>query len=277
MYRDYWQLQRAPFENVNDPSFMFQSGKHCEALARLRYAVEQKKQGALLLGQYGTGKTYLGRVLRRMSEGPACLFVQITNPRISAEEFINEVYVQLGFDVPPTALPHKSEQARAVQSRLKEMHDQGRHVAVIVDEAQCIAEDELLDEIRLLLNMQGDDANHVTLILLGQPQFKEIMERAPQLKQRLSVVYTLDHLDASETAAYVLHRLSVAGASRDIFDGGALAEVYAISQGMPRAVNNLCDLALLHGFVKKLPLVTAQTVREAGTELGIASRVGDAC
>ena len=270
MYLEYWHLNKAPFENVNDPSFMYASSKHREALARIRYAVEQKKLGAMLLGQHGTGKTYSSRVLRRLCEGPHRTFIFFTNPRITPEEFLKEIWLQLGSD-PQAKLPDaKGELSRMVQVRLKEVHAAGRHVVVVVDEAQSIEGEGLLEEIRLLMNLQGDEENYLTLLMLGQPQFREMLERIPQFRQRLAVVYTLEHLSDEETAAYVTHRLTVAGAKKEIFDAAALAEVHRVSQGMPRVINNVCDLALLHAFLKKAACVDAQAVREASVEIASA-------
>jgi len=276
MYLKHWHLTRPPFENVNDPSFMYASGKHREALARIRYAVEQKKLGAMLLGHHGTGKTYSSRVLRRLCEGPNRQFLFFTNPRITPVEFLKEIYRQLGND-PAAVLPDsKGELARLVQNRLKEVNGAGRHVVVVVDEAQSIDGEGLLEEIRLLMNMQGDEENYFTLIMLGQPQFKEMLDKIPQFKQRLAVVYTLEHLDEAETSAYVTHRMSVAGSPNEVFEASALSEVHRVSQGMPRVINNVCDLALLHAFLKKLPSVTAQTVREASLEIAGAAQEKEA-
>jgi type II secretory pathway predicted ATPase ExeA len=267
MYLDYWLLTKPPFENVNDPSFMYASSKHREALARIRYAVEQKKLGAMLLGHYGTGKTYSSRVLRRLCEGPHRTFIFFTNPRISPEEFLKEIFLQLGDDANVQLPSSKGELSRLVQNRLKDVHAQGRHVVVVVDEVQSIEDQGLLEEIRLLLNMQGDDENFFTLLLLGQPQFKEMLDKIPQFKQRLAIVYTLEQLDAQESSAYVIHRLAVAGSKKEIFDAEALAEVHRVSQGMPRVINNVSDLSLLHAFLKKMSSVTAQAVREASAEI----------
>jgi general secretion pathway protein A len=226
----------------------------------------------MLLGQHGTGKTYSSRVLRRLCEGQHRSFIFFTNPRITPEEFLKEIWFQLGGDPNARLSDSKGELSRIVQARLKEVHTQGRHIVIVVDEAQSIEGEGLLEEIRLLLNMQGDEENYFTLLMLGQPQFQAMLDKIPQFRQRLAVVYTLEHLDATETAAYVTHRLAVAGAKKEIFESEALAEVYRVSQGMPRVINNVCDLSLLHAFLKKLPTISSQVVREASAEIAPAQR-----
>ena len=125
----------------------------------------------------------------------------------------------------------------------------------------------LLEEIRLLMNIQGDDNSLFTLVLLGQPHMQDKIERIPQLKQRLSIRYKLSPLTEEETELYIDHRLSVAGATRRIFSGSACREIYAISKGMPREINNICDLALLAGYVEGAQAVDKDIVQRVREDL----------
>lgn len=256
-----------PFENINDASFFYYSVKHKEALARMNYAVRQKKLGVLLTGEYGTGKTFLSRVLKKVFSEDKYIFVFVTNPRLNPLEFIKEVHYQLGAKLNITS-PEKMDFLRSIQEVLEDYARKGMYAVVVVDEAQSIQRDDLLEEIRLLLNVQSEDSVLFTLVLLGQPQLEEKVERIPQLRQRLSIRYKLSSLDKEETREYIDYRLKVAGSSRSIFTNSAYDEIFSLSKGMPRAINNVCDLALLSGFIKKKEMVDKDIVDHVGEDLG---------
>jgi len=256
-----------PFENTNDASFFYYSIRHKEALARMNYAVRQKKLGVLLTGEYGTGKTFLSRVLKKIFPEDKYIFIFVTNPRLNPLEFIKEVHYQLGAKL-NVASPEKMDYLRSIQQALEDYARKGIYTVVIVDEAQSIQRDDLLEEIRLLLNVQSEDSVLFTLVLLGQPQLEEKVEKIPQLRQRLSIRYKLSSLDKEETREYIDYRLKVAGSSRRIFADDAYDEIFSLSKGMPRAINNVCDLSLLSGFINKKYMVDKDIVDHVGEDLG---------
>jgi general secretion pathway protein A len=268
IYREHWKLRKQPFENVNDPVFLFASSRHKEALARLRYAVEQRKMGALLTGEYGTGKTYLSRILKKLSDAARFRFIFFTNPRLTPLEFLREIHFQLAGSSDSFTGMTKAEYLRAVYSLLEQNSARGMHTVVVVDEAQSISDASLLEEIRLLLNMQSSEANLFTLVMLGQPQVEQMLDEVPQFKQRLAIRYRLSHLDEEETREYVRHRLRTAGAEKDIFTEAAYARLFALSRGMPRVINNICDLALLHAYSQQRELIDGDIVTRVGNDLG---------
>lgn len=237
-------------------------------MARLRYAVDQRKQGALLIGEYGTGKTYLSKVLKKICSASLHRFVFFTNPRLSAQEFLKEIYIQLGGKDEISQEETKSDLLRMVHTRLESVNRKGQHVVVVLDEGQSIEDEDLLEEIRLLLNMQGDGSNYLTLLLLGQPQLAIMLEAIPQFRQRIAIVYELEHLNQKETKEYILHRLKVAGAKDELFDESAYQRMYEISGGMPRVINNACDLSLLHAFSQQIKTVNKEIVEKVAKELG---------
>ena len=258
---------KTPFENINDASFFYYSIKHREALARMNYAVRQKKLGVLLIGEYGTGKTFLSRVLKKVFSDDRYIFVFITNPRLNPLEFIKEVHYQLGAKLDVVS-PEKMDFLRSIQEGLEEYERKDMYVVIVVDEAQSIQRDDLLEEIRLLLNVQSEDSVLFTLVLLGQPQLEEKVEKIPQLRQRLSIRYKLSSLDKEEAREYIDYRLKVAGLSRSIFTDSAYDKIFSLSNGMPRAINNICDLALLSGFINKEKMIDKDIVDQVGEDLG---------
>lgn len=268
MYEVYWHLDCKPFDNTPDPKFLFNSPKHEEALMRLLYAAREEKQGAVLTGGYGSGKTVLSRVLLHDLHGnEKCQTVLIVNPRISRPELLKEVLFQLGEKETPAGV-EDGELFRLLSARVHQTFQRGKKIVLIIDEAQSLSE-EALETLRLILNIQNEDAFLLTLILIGQTGLKRRIDRVVPLKQRLALRYHLEPLDLEETNGYIRHRLQVAG-RRGLFSKEAVELVFAGSKGIPRQINNICDYALLIGFGRKVPHVTADIVVECLKDLDLA-------
>jgi general secretion pathway protein A len=232
------------------------------------YAIQQRKLGVFLTGEYGTGKTFLSRVLKRNFMEERYIFVFINNPRVSPLELIKEVNYQLDGKVDMSSQPTKMDYLRSIKNTLEDYNRKDIYVVMVIDEAQSIKEEDLLEEIRLLLNIQSEERVLFTLIMMGQPQLEDKIENIPQLKQRLSIRYRLAPLNGEETREYIDYRLKVGGTDRKIFTDSAYEEVFSLSGGMPRAINNICDLALLSAFTQKLDMVNRETVIAVGKDLG---------
>jgi general secretion pathway protein A len=258
MYEAYWGLKEKPFENTPDPRFIYYSQQHKEAVARMLYVVREHKGAALLTGEYGSGKTLLSRVLwHELQQENKFQSVFILNPRLSGLEFIQEIVHQLGAAEVPA---NKIELFHSLHKLLYAGYNAGKHCVIVIDEAQAIEDRNIFEEVRLLLNFQLDNAFLLTIILLGQPELKYSVMSLPQFMQRMAVRYHLKALTESETKEYILHRLTVSGAQRPIFDDEALHEVYMSSQGIPRRINTLCDLSLLVGFGNGVTIIDKEVI-----------------
>lgn len=269
MYEEYWRLREKPFENTPDPRFIYYSRRHEEALSRMLYAMRQRKGAALLTGECGSGKTLLSRVIwQELQQENRYRAAFILNPRLSNFEFVQEIFLQLAG---AQAAPSKIDLFHALHNVLYSNHDADKHSIIVIDEAQAINEEDIFEELRLLLNFQLNNSFLLTLILLGQPELKERIQALPQLKQRIAIKYHLSALSPQETSEYVKHRLEVAGAQAEIFLPEALDDIYRFSEGIPRRINNICDMALLVSFSKRTPKVDRQIILEVAADLGEAA------
>ena len=265
MYEKYWGLTEKPFDNTPNPRFMYYSKKHEEALMRLLYAIKEEKGATMLTGEYGSGKTALSRiVIDELIKDKIYEAALITHPQLTPVEFIQEIIYQL-----------KGEHANGSKPQLLHvMHDciyknflDGKKTVILIDEAQIIKSRGTFEEIRLFLNFQLNDRFLITLILIGQPELLPKIKSIPQLEQRLGVKYHLTGLNNSETEEYIKHRLSVAGAKTEIFTQDAVRTIYAYSKGLPRNINNICDMSLLIGFGQEAKLVEKELVERVAADL----------
>lgn len=274
MYQEYWGFKEKPFENTPDPRFMYYSSKHEEALMRLLYAVRERKGAAMLSGEYGSGKTLLSRVVmtKLLNEDDRYKVALIVNPAISKEEILSEIIYQFGQE--PGRQEKKSELLRRLNDILYRNMSDKRHSVIIVDEAQAIEDETALEELRLLLNFQLNETFLLTLLLVGQPELKDKIDKIPQLKQRLSIRYHLNTLDFSQTGQYIRHRCRVAGRAEVPFSDAAVALIYEGSRGIPREINNICDLCLVIGLGDKADLVdeniASKVIRDMKPEMALS-------
>jgi len=265
MYENYWELTEKPFENTADPRFLYYSLQHEEAFTRLTYAIQQQKGLAVLSGVFGCGKTVIAQaILLSLGKGKyETAFV--INPQLSHVELLREILYDLGVkDNLPT---QKTDILHSLDEILHNNMDNGKQTVVIVDEAHLIEDKLIFEELRLLLNLQYKNKFLLTLILLGQPELKEKINNIIQLAQRVAIRYHLDGLTENEGAAYIQHRLKVAGSQKKIFDEQALKLIYEQSGGIPRRINQICDMALLIGFGLHIEMVNDKIILEAVKDL----------
>jgi general secretion pathway protein A len=267
MYTSFFGLTEKPFAITPDPRYLYLSGRHAEALAHLLYGIEDAGGFVQLTGEIGTGKTTMVRSL--LGQVPAHAEVAlILNPRVTPLEFLQAICDELHLVVNESQRSSVKALVDVLNVHLLEAHAQGRRVVIVVDEAQQLSID-VLEQVRLLTNLETATQKLLQIILVGQPELRELVARAElrQLAQRITGRYHLDPLPREETAAYVRHRLRVAGATNEICTPGALREVHRLSQGIPRIINVIADRALLGAYTKDVHRVTGALVRRAASEV----------
>ena len=258
MYLDFFGLSKYPFSTAADPRFYYPTGKHREALACLMYTVQQRKGFALITGEVGAGKTMLCRAaLARFGEMVEVALVSHT--LFGPKQFMEAICSEYGME---TSDKTKFDLVNGLKRFLLERWQEGVPVALIVDEAQDLAH-QVLEELRLLGNMETGSEKLLQIILVGQPELRRIIATAElrQLEQRLALKFHLSPLSAREVSGYIRHRLHVAGGKNEVFDAAARDQVHKASHGIPRLVNILCDQALLQAYVNDEPKVTAEVIR----------------
>jgi type II secretory pathway predicted ATPase ExeA len=252
MYKEFYRLKEKPFNKTPDPRFLYHSPKHAEALARLLHAVEEQDI-VLLTGEIGSGKTTLSRAfIDSLDESYHPLL--IINPRLSPSQLLRTVAMRLGME---DASRYRQDILEGLNARLYELYEAGRRPVIIIDEAQLIPGKSTFEELRLLTNFQLDDRNLLSLVLIGQTELRERLNKKTYraLRQRIGMQYHLGPLSEEETAAYVAYRLKVAGREAALFDERALALLYQYSEGVPRRINIIAANALVEGFGREATII----------------------
>jgi general secretion pathway protein A len=267
MYTSFFGLAEKPFAITPDPRYLYLSERHAEALAHLLYGINESGGFIQLTGEVGTGKTTVVRTLLSRVPHHADVAV-ILNPRVTPVEFLLTICEELGLAIADADRESVKHMVDALNRRLLNAHAEGRRIIVLVDEAQNLSID-VLEQVRLLTNLETPTQKLLQIILIGQPELRELLDRTElrQLAQRITGRYHLMPLSREETKGYVRHRLRVAGASEEIFTPGALLELHRLSLGIPRVINVACDRALLGGYTQDTKKITASLVRQAAGEV----------
>jgi len=266
VYHSFFGLREAPFSIAVNPRCLYMSPGHRDALAHLLYGLGAGGGFILLTGEVGTGKTTINRCLIEQLPDEADLAV-VLNPALEASELLAVVCDELG--IPPrNASPGLKDFSGALYGFLLANHARGRKTVLMIDEAQHLSFDAL-EQIRLLTNLETTEEKLLHIILIGQPELRELLARNDlrQLAQRITGRYHLEPLTRDETAAYIEHRLKVAGALGEVFDGAAKRAVYRYSEGVPRLINVICDRALLGAYASESRRVSRRLVRRAANEI----------
>ena len=265
MYNDFYGFRESPFNITPDPRFLFFSDRHREAFNHILFGIRERKGFIQLTGEIGAGKTTVCRaILRELGAGYKTALV--LNPCMTETQLFKTILTEYGLK------PRRADRVScldALNRFLLEQAAEGKDVVLFIDEAQDLGT-ALLEQVRLLSNLETDQRKLLQIVLIGQPELREKLNEKSlkQLRQRITVRYHLTPLSREETERYVFHRLKVAGAnSRPAFTPWAFRKVYGYSRGVPRLINAVCDKALLCGYVAGADRLTAGHVRRAIREL----------
>jgi general secretion pathway protein A len=266
MYLEHFNLSERPFSITPNPRFIYMSQYHREALAHLLYGLGEGGGFVQLTGEVGTGKTSLCRCLMEQVPDNVDLAV-VLNPKVTAIELIATVCHELGIEYPEEDASIK-KLTDVLNHYLLEAHAKGRRTVLIIDEAQNLSAD-VLEEVRLLTNLETSTQKLLQIILIGQPELRTLLQREDmrQLAQRVTARYRLEPLSREETRAYIRHRLHICGATRPIFDKSAVKRIYRLSGGIPRLINVLCDRALLGAYTEGKLQIDRRIVQQAANEV----------
>jgi general secretion pathway protein A len=265
MYEQYWRLQRPAFDNDFDPRFYFPARSHHGALLKLRYCLENRKDAAVLVGDHGLGKTYLTHLLEHELDAERFAFARVVFPLLSPAELLRYLAYRLGTPCESATAPTDAVLAH-LENHLKREQSTGRRPVVLVDDAHLL-DIAHLQTLQLLLNLGGGGPGF-GLVLAGRSDLLARLKRVPPLAERVAVRMTLQPLGEDEAAGYVAKRLQAAGRADVVLHAAAIQSAWELSRGVPRVMNQICDLSLLVGYADGLTGLTAVEVQAAAAELG---------
>ncbi|MCA9183096.1 MAG: AAA family ATPase [Planctomycetales bacterium] len=282
MYESHWKLSERPFENRNDGKFYYPAETHQASLLKLHYAIENRRSAAVLCGPGGMGKSLLVDALQRQLSETYRPISHVVFPAMNAAQMVRYLVAKIGAGTPATDTeggstgPHDmAADVLAFERFLQHNLERQRHAVVVVDEAHLLEQYDLLEPLRLLLNLAATDSSGEaawTLVLVGQPTLLTHVERYHALDERMGVKCMLNRLLPDETTAYIQHRLRSVGAdTEDIFDYPALERIHALTQGIPRRINRLCDLALMVGYAEDRTIINAEVIDNVHSDLAPAN------
>jgi type II secretory pathway predicted ATPase ExeA len=269
-YEQFYHLREQPFSNTPDPRFYFEVDQHAEVLARLMYAVNTMKGLAVVIGDVGTGKTMLARrMLDELDDDQyeSALLV-IIHSAITAEWLLRKIASQIGVE---EVAEERVGILSQIYQRLVELHQSGRKAVVLIDEANMLQHQELMEELRGFLNLEVPGSKLITFILFGLPNLETNLALDAPLVQRVAVKCRLTSLEPETTKAYLRHRLRVAGATREIFSDEVLTQIAIESRGIPRLINTIGDNVLLEGYLLKRERIDVQLVKDVARDLGLGT------
>ncbi len=270
-YETFYRLKEHPFSFTTDEKYYYNSPQHSKALIKLMHSVENQKGLAVLIGDIGTGKTTLSRRLldQLIQNGYEATLLVIIHSEITSLWFLKKLAFMFEAD---TGNDDKIQIITSLYHRLLEVHEKGKTVVVLIDEANMLQRRDIMEEIRGLLNLESEKGKLLNFILFGLTEMEDYLKLDPPLYQRIAVRCVLEPLDQDSTLKYITHRLRVAGCDKPLFTPGSIKLIQKYSHGTPRLINAICDNALLEGFLLKKEIVDEKIIDEVTHDLGLVSR-----
>jgi general secretion pathway protein A len=264
MYLEHWGMERMPFKNTPDPDFYYSSPQHDETLSRMLFCVQNDMGAALLTGVFGCGKTLLINLLKSRLDTANHRFIVVSHPQLDDLELLRMILLKMGLSPVPQS---KADVVQLLEEALTNNYRDGRETILIIDEAHIIESKETFEEIRLLLNYQYEGKTLLSLFLVGQPELGLKVDMNKPLSQRLAMRAHLGPFTEENTSDYVKHRISTAGAASEVFSPKAFKLIHDLSGGIPRRINNICNLALLLGASRDLQTVDEMVIYDVSRTL----------
>ncbi len=264
MYLEHWGMDRMPFKNTPDPDFYYHSPQHEETLSRMLFCVQNDMGAALLTGVFGCGKTLVINLLKSRLDTANFRFIVVSHPQLDDLELLRMILIKMGLSPVPT---NKADVVQLLEEALMNNYRDGKETVLMIDEAHIIESKETFEEIRLLLNYQYEGKTLLSLFLVGQPELGLKVDMNKPLAQRVAMRAHLGPFTEENTTDYVKHRLRTAGASTDAFSPRAYELIHDLSGGIPRRVNNICNLALLLGASRDVQAIDEMVIYDVSRTL----------
>ena len=260
MYLDHWGLQERPFQNAYDPAYLYRWDGHEEVISRLRYNLDGERGFVLITGPTGCGKTFLCRTFAEAAAGKGARVCLIANPIDDPDEIFHQIRAGLGVD---GTVMSRADLIRSIEETAANSHRNRQQTIVIIDDAHLLGHRSIHRELRQLLNLEEEGSRLISLVLAGQDVLGDSVDESPEIAQRIAIRARAEALPAANVGEYVKHRLSVAGLARSPFKKNALDEIARVTGGVPRTINDLCDVALFSGWGRKKKEIGKKDIDEA--------------
>jgi type II secretory pathway predicted ATPase ExeA len=266
--KDFFGLNELPFNNSPDIKFFYKSKEHEEIIKRLVYAIENNKGLVTVIGQIGTGKTTLARLILDEfdTDSYEVALIIVVHSEVTSEWILKKLLMQLGVDEIPTDKPSMLSK---LYQKLSSLMESGKKVVIMFDEAQMLKNKDVMEELRGILNFETETGKLINFVLFGMPELEDNLRLDEPLKQRVAMRFLLKPFDLQAVKVYIEHRLKVAGAKKIFFSDNAIKGVYRHSGGIPRVINTICDNAMFEAYLVKSETIDEKIIEQVAVDLGL--------